>query len=143
MQMIKLKKTLQTLKYALPFAVASFFAQQAKGQDVVDPKGVLNPFLSPDTTATAIAHNNIKTISERNRVLREDVIADWTYTIPPNADPVWNCNNWTLQMLVNSHDWGEKVYDGRFDNRLLYWGYRGFVLSEIYANGGTLRILEN
>ena len=136
-QMNKGKKIINTLKY-LPILATAFLAQETFGQQIVWPTGVMNPFLSPDTTQAAIAHNKITKISEINSVLRTDVRADWIYTIPPNDNPLWNCNQWSNQMVVNSHDWGKEVFDSQWD-KLLCNGYKGFVLSEIYANGGTLK----
>jgi hypothetical protein len=38
--------------------------------------------------------------------------------------------------LVNAYDWGDGVYNN--NGKLLYNGYKGWDLAQIYANGGTL-----
>jgi len=42
-----------------------------------------------------------------------------------------------MQLEINCHDWGDGVF--QIEEKLLYGGYRGFMLDSIYMNGGTLK----
>ena len=134
-----LKRRWCTVKYAVPFVATAFIAQEAKGQQLVNPSGVINPFISYDNTEAAVRYNNLNsgTKAERDALVDAVIKASRVHTIPANPDPLWNCSHWSLLQAVNAHDWGNNVYDFEW-NKLLYNGYTGFVLSEIYANGGTL-----
>ncbi len=134
-----LRRRWWTLKYAIPFAATAFIAQEAKGQQLVTPSGVINPFISYDNTEAAVRYNNLNsgTKAERDALVDAVIKASRVHTIPANPNPLWNCGHWSLLQAVNAHDWGNNVYDSEW-NKLLYNGYTGFVLSEIYANGGTL-----
>ncbi len=127
-----------SLKCLIIMAAASI-AHEMKGQDIVYPSGVINPFLSPDHTPQANAYNSLNALTqtnERNRLIDSTIKAGRVQTIPDNADPLWNCNNWTKLQVVNSYeDMKEGVYAS---DKLMYNGYKGFVLQEIYINGGTL-----
>ena len=98
--------------------------------------------MSPDTTETAKIYNvvrglSLEDIEARNSLLDARIKASRVHTIPPNDNPVFNCNNWSQLQIINAYDFGENVYDFQW-NKLLYNGYTGFALAEIYANWGTL-----
>ena len=134
-----LKKMLDTVKYTIPFVATAFIAQEAKGQDIVWPSGVLNPFLSPDNTVQANEYNSLKALTQtsaRNTLIDAIIKGGRVQTIPANPNPLWNCNNWTLLQIVNSYeDMKEGVY---YSNKLMFDGYRDSVLQDIYIHGGTL-----
>jgi Secretion system C-terminal sorting domain len=137
----KFKEILHTAKYALPFAATAFFMQNIKGQDILYPTGVINPFISPDNTAAAQTYNalNSGTKEQRDNLVDAIIKASRVHTIPAPGDiSIWNCQHWTMLELVNSYDWGKDIYNGGYEGaKLLYNNYDQFVLSEIYANGGT------
>lgn len=135
----RLENIVSTVKYAIPFTAMAFIAQEAKGQNIVYPSGVINPFISPDNTEAAATYNalNSRTRAERDALADAIIKASRVHTIPPNDDPVFNCNNWRRVQIMNSYDWGDGIYETYDSDKLLFNGYKGFVLSEIYANGGT------
>jgi hypothetical protein len=110
------------LRYLL-FAVTAFLSLEAKGQEFVPPSGVINPFITQDSTEAAIAYNNLnsKTRAERDGLVDARIKASRVHTIPPNDDPVFNCNNWCQLQIVNAYDLGESVFDFQW-NKLLYNG---------------------
>ena len=109
------------------------------GQQVVWPSGVINPFIHPDNTEAALTYNSLNSGTRAQRDALVDVIikASRVNTIPPNDNPVFNCNNWRRMQIMNSYNWGDGIYSSYDTDILLFNGYKGFVLSEIYANGGT------
>ncbi len=128
-------KTKTTLKY-LPLAVTACIAQEVKGQDIVYPSGVINPFLSPDYTIQAINYNKLNSEATESRKTEAAIRLGTSRvkTIPPSDDPIFNCNNWTLVEIMNSYDWGTGIYES---DKLLFNDYTEFVISEILNNGGT------
>jgi hypothetical protein len=128
-----------SLRFRLFFLITLCLELKLIGQEVVPPSGVINPFISPDTTKAAITYNNLnsKTKAERDGLADAIIKASRVHTIPPNDYPVFNCNNWTNMQIMNSYDWGDGIYASYDTDILLFNGYKGFVLFEIYANGGT------
>jgi len=113
----------------------------------------INPFISRDTTPQAIEYNLLKTKSERDSLILERIKPDWTSSIaqwtfesypngiPPSEYPFWACGNSSLQLMINSINFGEGINDdgGIFqDSTLLYNGYKGFNLDSILKNRGSL-----
>ena len=134
-----MNRKLKNLMYGIPIALASLLPmKEAKGQQLVWPSGVINPFIHPDNTEAALTYNSLNsgTRAERDTLADAIIKASRVHTIPLNDDPVFNCNNWRNMQIMNSYDWGDGIYEAYTDN-LVYNGYKGFVLSEIYANGGT------
>jgi hypothetical protein len=126
--------------FFVPFALLSVLpTQEAKGQVFMPPKGDIKIFESQDNTEAARTYNMLTTVQERNDTIDARIQRDFTKNIqrrsPPLYSYTWNCNHAMKQVLVNTHDWGENVYDGN----LLYNGYKGGDLELIYINGGTLK----
>ncbi|GEM_PF-3466800 len=137
--MSKITKILYKLQYALPFAALILLQHEAKGQDGIWDQRVINPFLSPDTTAVAKAYNAInglspEDITARNNLWDARVKTDRTHTIQSGPNIDWWCSHWTMLQIVNAYANWDGVYNG---DKLLYNGYNGWDLSQIYANGGT------
>lgn len=135
-------------KYAVIFAALALLPHEAKGQGGWWDQRVINPFLSPDTTDAAKAYNainglSLEDITARNNLWAARVQADRTHTIQaaPNRDYPnfgWWCSHWTHLQIVNAWNWGDSIYNGEVpDAKLLYNGYKGWDLTQIYANGGT------
>jgi hypothetical protein len=137
---MKLNKIIKNALYALPFVVASVLStQEASGQDqVFKPKGNINVFTSKDTTINAQEYNSLTTKEERDKVINSRIREDWVKDVPVSAQ-WWNCNQSTLQLLVNSHDWGKE--DTYYGGTLFYSGYDGSEkdITALYANGGTTK----
>jgi hypothetical protein len=135
---------LQATLYALPFVVASVLStQEASGQDFLPPKGNINVFTSKDTTIKSQEYNSLTTKEKRNSIIDERLKEDFTNTIygrgPPEYPYIWNCNQSTLQLIVNSHDWGKE--DTYYGGTLFYSGYDGSEkdITQLYANSGTTK----
>ncbi len=130
------------LRIIVFLSLTVFFLQKAKGQDIIYPAGVINLFISTDKTESAQIYNSLKTKAERDDFISQRLSEDFTNTIisrmPPMDPPYWACSNWSLQLLVNSHDFGNNVWGG-FGDTILYNGYKGFNLDSIYLNRGTLK----
>lgn len=92
---------------------------------------IVNPFVS--TNPNGAAYDLAETRAQRDSIVQDFLDKDWVSEIAPStaSDPyVWDCNNYTSQILTNNNDWGEGIN--------LYNGYSGFNLDSIYVNGGTL-----
>jgi len=137
---MKLNKIIKNTLYALPFVVASVLStQEAKGQDrVIAPIGNINSFTSQDTTITAKEYNKLTTKEDRDKTIDLRVQGDWVKDVPSNLAQ-WNCNQSTLQLIVNSHDWGKE--DTYYGGALFYNSYNGSEkdITQLYANGGTTK----
>jgi hypothetical protein len=128
---------LQATFYALPIVVAGILSSNnVNAQNYWDPKGNINVFTSQDTTIKAQEYNSLTTKQERDNTIHSRIKEDWVKDIPSNINN-WNCNQSTLQLIVNSHDWGKK--DTYYGGTLFYNGYDGSDLEQIYQNSGTTK----
>lgn len=136
---MNIKQTIKNTLYALPFALTSLIpTTEANGQyKPLPPKGNINLFTSQDTTINAKLYNSLKTKEERDNFINERISEDWVDRIPLRlTPPVWNCNQYSLQLTVNSHDWGEEVL---LEDKPLFDNYYGTEtdLQKLYQSRGT------
>jgi Secretion system C-terminal sorting domain len=136
-------KYLKNTVYAVPFIVASvMLGKEASGQNIVPPIGDIVPFKSQDTTEPAKTYNILELWKQRTDTIDARVKRDWTSTIrgqvPPWDKYLWNCNQWSQQIIVNSHNSGKNIYGD--DNLFLdgySGGYTGPYLDSLYIHGGS------
>jgi hypothetical protein len=138
----KLRKIRNNILVGGSIVLASLIPRNVKGQNPAGLPSVINPFISPDTTEAAKIYNtnndlSLEAIAAKNTLVDNRIKASRVHTIPPNDNPLWNCNQWSQQQVINAYNFGDNVYDLQW-NKLLYNGYKGFVLQQLYANGGTL-----
>ena len=128
-----------TLTCALPIVVVGLLSTgETKAQTFLRPIGNINMFKSHDTTINAQAYNKLTTREQRDSIIDVRLKEDFTNTIGGRIQPtVWSCNQSTLQLIANSHDWGKK--DTYISNHLFYNGYDGNDLEQIYQNQGTTK----
>jgi|WetSurSiteA1Bulk_404760.scaffolds.fasta_scaffold01273_3 hypothetical protein len=122
------------------FLICLFSSKVVNSQNVYPfrpPKGEINLFTAYKENDAAKKYNSLTTRQQRDSLIRKKLDEDWTHTVPPSTIPpiIWACGHFTSQLETNSHDWGDGVYSGE---KLLYNGYRGYILDSIYQNGGTL-----
>jgi hypothetical protein len=121
---------------SLIVAAGLLASQEAKGQAFMPPKGNINMFQSLDTTENAKIYNAAKTKEQRDSIIAVRLAEDWVDQVPYDLS-LWNCNQYELQLIVNSRNWGDGIIS---DDRPLYNNYSGseLDLQKIYQNGGTL-----
>jgi hypothetical protein len=136
---MKLSKIIKNTLYALPIVLAGILSSNnTSAQSYWDPKGNINVFKSQDTTINAQEYNSLTTKEERDNIINVRIQEDWVKDIRARNQPtLWNCNQSTLQLEVNSHDWGKE--DTYYGGRLFYNGYDGNDLEQIYQNQGTTK----
>jgi hypothetical protein len=136
---MSIKSTFKKGIYTSLIAVASLLlTTEAKGQEFLPPKGNINMFQSLDNTINAQEYNKLKTRAQRDSIIEVRLQEDFTNTIYLRAQPTsWSCNESTLQLIVNSHNWGKE--DTYYSDHILYNGYDGEDLESIYTNSGTLK----
>jgi hypothetical protein len=159
-----MKETLNCFnhKLALHIVMMIFFTQGIKGQYDPEksfwmgyppyPTEKINMFISLDTTQQALEYNELKTRLDRDNIVQSRINPDWVSTMAewqrtayPDGVPVelqtWACGPTSMQLMTNSHIWGENIYDDEQWNppRLLYGGYSGFNLDTILMNQGTFK----
>jgi hypothetical protein len=136
----KFRRTLDKIVFGASIIAATIFSQEVKGQDFMAPKGNIDVSYSLDNTTNAKAYNSLTTRAQRDSIIALRLKEDWTDMMrakgPPLYPYIWNCNEWTMQLLVNSHDWGEKVYAS---NKPLFNWYKGDNIDSIYINNGTIK----
>jgi hypothetical protein len=118
-------------------AISLFSTTETKGQDSWHPKGNINMFQSLDTTTQAKEYNKLTLRVQRDSAIDARLKEDWLDQIAGRITPtIWVCNQYEQQLEINSHDWGDNIYDG--DKPIYNW-YKGDNLEEIYTNRGTLK----
>jgi hypothetical protein len=86
---------------------------------------VVNPFVS--TNSNGAAYDLLTTKAQREAYVQEKLLEDWTNTIKYNPEPLWDCTEYSSQLMVNFHGNPEAT------------GYSGFDLDSIYYYMGTYK----
>jgi hypothetical protein len=117
----KTGKTLRNLIYALPFALASFLPwNRVEGQQYT-----ANPFVS--TNINGKEYDLLKTRTQRDSLVQEKLNEDWVSEIAPSNNPLWDCTEYSSQLIKNFHGFPGLE------------GYSGSDLDSIYYYHGTLK----
>jgi hypothetical protein len=139
-------KKLQKLLYTTLIATASLMSmQKATGQQdnwqTSHPKPTkIDLFHSQDNTPAAIEYNSLNTRTLRDSFIQAGLNEDWISTMHGRFTPtVFDCNNYTIGLVINSHDFGKDLYFDDVDPfNPLYNNYSGSDTALIYKNGGSL-----
>jgi len=88
---------------------------------------IINPFKS--TNANGAAYDLLTTKAQRDAYIQQKLFEDWAdaYHIPYNPYPLWNCVEYSGQLITNFHGFPGAT------------GYSGFDLDSIYYYGGTIK----
>lgn len=109
-----------------------------QGNIIKDTRTVINPFVSPDLNGAE--YNSLTTKTDRDSFIQTKLNQDWVSTITFSTNPPWNCNNFSMQLFVNSTNLGEKIRTPSSDlgKYWLYNNYMGNDPDSIKYNHGTL-----
>lgn len=120
----KTGKTLRNLLFAGEITLAGFLnMNKAEGQ----AKYTVNPFVS--TNENGAEYDLLKTRAQRDSLVQVKLDEDWAdaYHIPYNANPLWDCTEYSKQLIKNFHGFPDLT------------GYSGDNLDSIYYYHGTLK----
>jgi len=131
------------------FTPTTLYAQQLASDVVAEtklcdasppPAGIIDFFKSRGTSERDKEYNSLKTKEERDQLIKKRLKEDWTNTITPDlsSDPTkrWDCDQYSLQLKINSTNFGENV---TYSSRPMYNNYKGNNLDTIHMNQGTLK----
>ncbi|MBP7509349.1 MAG: hypothetical protein KA807_16165 [Prolixibacteraceae bacterium] len=83
----------------------------------------VNPFVP--TNSNGAAWSTLTTKAQRDTYVQEKLDEDWTNTMTYNRDPLWDCTEFSLQLMTNFHGNPNAT------------GYSGSNLDSIYYYHGT------
>ena len=132
----------QTGPYQVEFEYGSVSGGLEKkiigGEIIKDMRIKVNPFISLDENGAE--YNALEIRADMDNFILARLGLNNGDKISPSINPPYNCVNYSIQLVVDSKNLGERIHtiSSDFGKYWLYNNYMGNNLDSIYKNGGTL-----
>lgn len=122
-----LPKSIGDYKIELEYGSASggLETKVLEGEIIKDTRMKVNPFVS--TNSNGAAYGLLTTKAERESYIQAKLYEDWVNTILYHTNPLWDCTEFSLQLMTNFHGFPGLT------------GYSGDNLDSIYYYHGTYK----